>query len=124
MIISEFSEYVLKAKSNFTLFIFEYIYTRSDFKANGTLQLAFNTFPCIIHENDLCKKTLFRVTCAFIKHTKSAFSHKMLDRLEIKTSCFEGHQLSIQNTARNFVMHVWLVFGSMLKLVYVENVSL
>ena len=26
------SPYILKAKSNFTLFIFKYIYTRSDFK--------------------------------------------------------------------------------------------
>ena len=29
-----------------------------------------------------------------------------------------------KNTARNFFMDVWLVFGSMLKLPHVENVSL
>ena len=37
---------------------------------------------------------------------------------------FNGHHMSIQNSARNVLMHVWLVFGSMLKLVHVEIVSL
>ena len=43
---------------------------------------------------------------------------------EFKHPVLNGHHLSIQNTARNFVMHVWLVFGSMLKFVHVEIVSL
>ena len=37
---------------------------------------------------------------------------------------FKGHHLSIKNTAKHFVIGIWLVFGSMLKLLHVEIVSL
>ena len=46
-------------------------------------------------------------------HTKSWEDH------EFKQVVL-NHQLSIQNTARIFVMDIWLVFGSALKLLHVE----
>ena len=70
-------------------------------------------------KNDLCKLTNFRVTRAFIRNTKSVFLTKSK-----KDRDFDGHHFSMKNTARNFDINGWLDFGSVLKLLHVEIVSL
>ena len=73
-------------------------------------------------KNHKCKLVLFRVTCAFIKNTKSAFSHKNLETENLDAPLNRSSFVH-KNTAKHFVMEVWLVVGSMLKLLHVEIAS-
>ena len=67
----------------------------------------------------VCALTHLRVTCAFIKTHNYFFLTKIMVDRDLK-----GHPFYIKNTARHFVMEVWLVVGSMLKLLHVEIASL
>ena len=77
-----------------------------------------------ITKNDIGKLIPFRVICAFTKNKYSTIPHKILGKPTVWTCYFKGHELPIKNTARHFVFDVWLVFGSILKFVYIEIVSL
>ena len=97
---------ILKTKSNFTLSTTEYIFTVFDFNqikyCNELLVPALTQFT----KNNLGKLFFFRVICAFIKSTKSAFPNKIQSKPRIWTRYFKGHRLPIENTARNCVSDV------------------
>ena len=97
---------ILKAKSNFTLWTIEYIFTVFEFNqikyCNELLVPTLTYFT----KNNLGKLIFFRVICAFIKSTKSAFPNKIQSKPRIWTRYFKGHQSHIKNTARHSVSDV------------------
>ena len=87
--------YILKAKSNFTLWTIEYIFTVFELNqikyCNELLVPALTLFT----KNNLGELIFFRVICAFIKSTKSAFPNKIQSKPRIWTRYFKGHLLHI-----------------------------
>ena len=73
-------------------------------------------------KNNLGQLIFFRVICAFIKSTKLAFPNKIQSKPRILTR-FLG-AISCPLKKLRDILSLMLIFGSILKLVHIEIISL
>ena len=97
-------EYILKTKRNFTLSTAEYIFSVLTL-TNLNIAMSCWYRAYLIHEKQ-GKLIFFRVICAFIKSTKSAFPSKVQSKHRIWICYSKDHWLAIKNTAQHFVFDV------------------
>ena len=95
-------QYILKAKSNLTLFSFEYIYSHSDLKKIKYCNELPTHALTYLMRNDLCNLTHFRVTCTFIRNTQISIFSQNLRETEILNTLLERPSFVQQKIGKTF----------------------